>query len=112
LYAHHAFFVAMHSLSAVTVTVLGAASLAAASPLEKRGLDTQALAKQYFGNDAPWYQDRIPYFQCSDSKIQDVYYYRWKIFRAHQRDLGARGYISTGMLTRESGYIYTTLTML
>jgi hypothetical protein len=88
----------MHFPSAIPVTVLGAASLAAASPLEKRGLDTQALAKQYFGNDAPWYQDRIPYFQCSDSKIQDVYYYRWKIFRAHQRDLGARGYISTGIV--------------
>jgi hypothetical protein len=89
----------MHSSPAITVMVLGAASLAAASPLMKRGLDTQALAKHYFGNDAPWYQDRVPYFECSNSEIQDVYYYRWKIFRAHQRDLGQRGYISTGMLS-------------
>ena len=72
---------------------------ATASPLLKRALDTKSLATKYFGNDAPWYQDRIPYFECSDTEIQDVYYYRWKIFRAHQRDLGERGYISTGVIT-------------
>jgi hypothetical protein len=92
------FFAAMHSSTSSLVSVLSAASLAAASPLLKRGLDAQALAQKYFGNDAPWYQDRIPYFECSDSDIQDVYFYRWKIFRAHQRDLGQRGYISTGIV--------------
>lgn len=75
-----------------------AAHLATATPLAKRALDTDALANQYFGNDAPWYKDRIPYFTCSDSSIQDVFYYRWKIFRAHQRDLGERGYVSTEFL--------------
>jgi hypothetical protein len=89
--------VAMHSSASSFLGMLAAASVAAASPLLKRGLDTQALAQEYFGNDAPWYQDRVPYFECSDSEIQDVYYYRWKIFRAHQRDLGERGYISTGL---------------
>lgn len=64
--------------------------------LAQATLDTSALAKQYFGNDAPWYQDRIPYFEISDSEMQEVYYYRWTIFRAHQRDLGERGYVSTG----------------
>jgi hypothetical protein len=73
-------------------------AVATASPLLKRALDPKSLATKYFGNDAPWYQDRIPYFECSDAEIQDVYYYRWEIFRAHQRDLGERGYISTGML--------------
>lgn len=81
------------------VGVAIAASVASASPLLKRALDTKSLASQYFGNDAPWYQDRVPFFECSDSDIQDVYYYRWQIFRAHQRDLGERGYISTGTLT-------------
>ena len=92
----------MHSSTSSLAGVLSAASLALASPLLKRGLDPQALAQKYFGNDAPWYQDRVPYFECSDSEIQDVYYYRWKIFRAHQRDLGERGYISTGMFDRRS----------
>ncbi|KAK6217777.1 hypothetical protein LQW54_003286 [Pestalotiopsis sp. IQ-011] len=61
-------------------------------------LDTCALATQYFGNDYPWYIDRIPFFETSDSTINDVYYYRQKIFRAHQRDIGADGFISTEFL--------------
>lgn len=62
------------------------------------GLNTAEILQEYFGNDAPWYSDRIPVFESSASDIQDVYYYRWKIFRAHQRDLGADGYISTEFL--------------
>ncbi|KAI1825860.1 six-hairpin glycosidase [Xylaria intraflava] len=58
-------------------------------------LDRDALAQKYFGNDAPWYRDRIPFFEASDANITDVYYYRWEIFRAHQRDLGPQGYITT-----------------
>jgi hypothetical protein len=61
-------------------------------------LNGEALAKQYFGNDAPWYRNRIPFFESSDKDITDVYYYRWNIFRAHQRDLGANGFISTEFL--------------
>ncbi|KAL2859367.1 Six-hairpin glycosidase-like protein [Aspergillus pseudodeflectus] len=58
-------------------------------------LDAEALAAQYFGNDAPWYRDRIPLFKSSVSEIEEVYYYRWGLFRAHQRDLGAEGFLST-----------------
>ncbi|PQE23441.1 six-hairpin glycosidase protein [Rutstroemia sp. NJR-2017a BBW] len=61
-------------------------------------LDRASLATKYFGNDAPWYLDRIPFFESSDADITNVYYYRWKIFRSHQRDLGANGYISTEFL--------------
>lgn len=61
-------------------------------------LDADAIASQYFGNDAPWYRDRIPFFESSDKDITDVYYYRWNIFRAHQRDLGDYGFISTEFL--------------
>ena len=86
--------------AAWTASVLLAVSTltpADAGPLKtKRALDTSALADQYFGNDAAWYRDRIPYFEISDKSLQDIYYYRWKIFRAHQRDLGERGYITTG----------------
>lgn len=63
-------------------------------------LNTASLATQYFGNDAAWYKNRIPFFEISDAQIQSVYYYRWKIFRAHQRDLGSRGYVSTGKQAR------------
>ena len=62
------------------------------------GFNATELIQRYFGNDAPWYADRIPVFESSASEIQDVYYYRWSVFRAHQRDLGADGYISTEFL--------------
>ncbi|KAI8626031.1 six-hairpin glycosidase [Xylariaceae sp. FL1651] len=58
-------------------------------------LNGTAIAHKYFGNDAPWYLDRIPFFEASDTNITDVYYYRWQIFRSHQRDLGSDGYITT-----------------
>ncbi|EUC45474.1 hypothetical protein COCMIDRAFT_95335 [Bipolaris oryzae ATCC 44560] len=61
-------------------------------------LDSKAILSKYFGNDAPWYQDRIPLFESSDADLTDTYYYRWSIFRAHQRDLGAYGFISTEFL--------------
>lgn len=62
------------------------------------GLNATEIIKRYFGNDAAWYDHRIPVFESSATEIQDVYYYRWNIFRAHQRDLGAAGYISTEFL--------------
>lgn len=58
-------------------------------------LDTSAIAEAHFGNDAAWYQQRIPFFESADPKIDAVYYYRWGLFRAHQRDLGAQGYVTT-----------------
>jgi hypothetical protein len=61
-------------------------------------LDVDAIVNKYYGNDAAWYRDRIPLFESSDADITDVYYYRWSIFRAHQRDLGAYGYITTEFL--------------
>ncbi|TKX20774.1 F5/8 type C domain-containing protein [Elsinoe australis] len=78
------------------VSTIALSSLA--SRVVLAALDTQALGRQYFGNDAAWFQDRIPFFEISDQQIQDVYYYRWGLYRAHQRDLGQRGFISTEFL--------------
>lgn len=69
-------------------------------------LNATALCQEYFGNDAPWYTDRIPIFQSSDSSLNDVYYYRWEIFRAHQRDLGSLGFISTEFLDDVSWQLF------
>ncbi|KAK2755607.1 six-hairpin glycosidase [Colletotrichum kahawae] len=75
-------------------------STLAAVPLTARlaqaALDVDAVTEKYFGNDAPWYHDRIPLFESSDSEITEVYYYRWNVFRTHQRDVGTKyGYITT-----------------
>ncbi|KAJ3956405.1 hypothetical protein N0V92_007038 [Colletotrichum tropicale] len=64
--------------------------------LARAALDVDAVTEKYFGNDAPWYHDRIPLFESSDSEITEVYYYRWNVFRTHQRDVGTKyGYITT-----------------
>ncbi|VWX51478.1 glycosyl hydrolase family 65 protein [Novosphingobium sp. 9U] len=58
-------------------------------------LDRARIAHERFGNDAPWFVERIPFIETADPRIDAVYYYRWGLFRAHQRDLGAQGYITT-----------------
>jgi hypothetical protein len=61
-------------------------------------LPESALATRYFGNDAPWYQQNIPFFDCSDPQINQIYYYRWQLYKAHLKDLGQKGYIVTEFL--------------
>ena len=61
-------------------------------------LPEHSLAVRYFGNDAPWYERNIPFFDCSDPQITGIYYYRWKLYKAHLKDLGGRGYIVTEFL--------------
>ncbi|MFW2829368.1 MGH1-like glycoside hydrolase domain-containing protein [Sphingomonas sp. ID0503] len=68
----------------------GLSSAVAAAPIDQ----DRVLATRY-GNDAAWYRDNIPLFESSDPQLDAVYYYRWSVYRAHQRDLGAKGYITT-----------------
>ncbi len=65
-------------------------------------LDHQKLAKEYYNSDAQWYLKNIPFFECSDKKIQDVYYYRWKLYKAHIRNVGEDGYVITEFLDKVS----------
>ena len=77
---------------------LRAALAAVLLPAPAAAIDTARVARERFGNDAPWYVERIPFFESADPLIDKVYYYRWALFRAHQRDLGAKGFISTEFL--------------
>jgi F5/8 type C domain/Trehalase len=61
-------------------------------------LSQEKLATEHFGNDAPWFEANIPFFDCSDREIMQVYYYRWQLYKSHLRDLGERGYIVTEFL--------------
>lgn len=61
-------------------------------------LSRAALAARHFGNDAPWFEANIPFFDCSDPEITQIYYYRWKLYKSHLKDLGDRGYIVTEFL--------------
>lgn len=58
-------------------------------------LDTKALAKEYFQEDASWYVENIPFFECSDKQLEQVYYYRWKLYKAHIRKVGTNEFVIT-----------------
>lgn len=58
-------------------------------------VDHNELAKKYFKEDAGWYLDNIPFFECSDKQIEEVYYYRWKLYKAHIRNTGDNNHIIT-----------------
>jgi hypothetical protein len=57
--------------------------------------DHNKLAKKYYQEDAQWYLDNIPFFECSDKQIEQVYYYRWKLYKAHIRNVGDNSYVIT-----------------
>src|SRR6476620_3572794 len=51
-------------------------------------LDRNKLAKEYYHEDARWFLDNTPFFECSDKQVEQVYYYRWKMYKAHIRNVG------------------------
>jgi hypothetical protein len=57
--------------------------------------DHAKLAKEYYQEDAQWYLDNIPFFECSDKLMEQVYYYRWKLYKAHIRHVGDNSYVIT-----------------
>lgn len=75
------------------ITLLAGAVLRSGAPL-----DVPAMARREFGNDAPWYERNVPFFECADPQITEVYAYRWKDTRAHIRDVGERGTVITEFL--------------
>ncbi len=70
----------------------------AATPDGTDILPQRSLAVRYYGNDAPWYERNIPFFDCSDPDLTRIYYYRWQLYKSHLKDLGERGYIVTEFL--------------
>ena len=48
-------------------------------------------AAKYFGADAPWFVRNIPFLDIDDPDIEAVYFYRWKLYRSHIREIGAQG---------------------
>lgn len=86
-------------MRALTKALLaGAALIATGAAPPPPAMDNHSIAIERFGNDAPWYEPRIPFFESADPRIDAVYYYRWSLFRAHQRDLGEEGFITTEFL--------------
>jgi hypothetical protein len=82
-----------YNMSVVLIGVaLGSSTLTAqSSKLEEPRLPIQKLARENFGNDAPWFLRNIPFLEIDDPGIQQIYYYRWKLYRAHIREIGLQG---------------------
>ena len=57
--------------------------------------DKTKVAADYYKEDAQWYVDNIPFFECSDKQIEEVYYYRWKLYKAHIRNVGKDQFVIT-----------------
>lgn len=70
--------------------------------LYKNLINANAVSSKEYGNDKQWYLQNIPFFECSDKKIEQVYYYRWKLYKAHLKNLGQNGYIITEFLNTMS----------
>ena len=60
-------------------------------PTKEPSIPRQAMAEQYFGADAPWFLENIPFLEIDDPEIQAIYFYRWKLLRSHIREIGPRG---------------------
>ncbi|HEY1581294.1 MAG TPA: trehalase family glycosidase [Terracidiphilus sp.] len=71
-----------------------------AQPENAHILNWHELAEENFGADAAWYERNIPFLDISDPAITRVYYYRWKLYKAHLRDVGTHGYVVTEFLDR------------
>jgi hypothetical protein len=71
--------------------------LAACSNSESRKpvIDIGQFAKRYYGEDAKWFMDNTPFFECSDKKLEQVFYYRWKMYKAHIRNVGLNEFVIT-----------------
>jgi hypothetical protein len=57
--------------------------------------DHHSLAATYYQEDRQWYLDNVPFFECSDKEIEQVYYYRWKMYKAHIRNVGDNSFVIT-----------------
>ena len=58
-----------------------------------------------------WFKENIPFLDCPDSAIQDVYYYRWSSYKRHLRyGVPGVGYILTEFLSDVSyGGLYSSI---
>ena len=62
---------------------------------EPPAFDKNKVAADYYKEDAQWYVNNVPFFECSDKEIEQVYYYRWKLYKAHIRNVGRDQFVIT-----------------
>ena len=75
----------------VALLVVGGLAYAQVQPRPAPSLPLNKLAAEYFGQDAPWFLHNIPLLEIDDAEIQQIYYYRWKVYRSHIREISPQG---------------------
>ena len=84
---------------AFLISTHGAAQRVPTSALPPQAaLQITKIAVTRFGADAPWFVDNIPFLVIDDAELEQVYYYRWKLYRSHLREIGAQGVMVTEFL--------------
>jgi hypothetical protein len=79
-------------LTALVLLTFGGGQLTAQKPVTREPiLPRPAIAERYFGADAPWFLNNIPFLEIDDPEIQEIYFYRWKLLRGHIREIGRQG---------------------
>ena len=48
-----------------------------------------------------WLQKEIPFFECPDREVEEMYYFRWWSFRKHLEQT-TNGFVFTEFLTRQT----------
>lgn len=83
---------ALAGLSAIAL-LFGCTGRDDAMPMPR--MDRTAIAGKYYGDDSSWYLSNTPFFECSDTTLQEVWYYRWKMYKAHLRRTGDDDWVVT-----------------
>lgn len=60
-------------------------------------LKPQELLRSLDSEDAWWIEANVPLFECSDKQLQEIYYFRWHVYREHLKQTPA-GWIVTEFL--------------
>ncbi|MEJ7710711.1 MAG: hypothetical protein WKF84_12795 [Pyrinomonadaceae bacterium] len=83
-------FLKMLGLSSATVLTaplsvkVGGAPLSSSTARDALVLNPDAFRAQLGDEDeAAWLKRNVPFFECPDAAIQEIYYYRWRVFRKH-----------------------------
>jgi hypothetical protein len=77
--------------SLAAALLLATLAIPTVAQVQQPRLFRQRIAAANFGADAPWFLENIPFLEIDDPEIQQIYYYRWKLYRSHIREIGPQG---------------------
>jgi hypothetical protein len=85
------------------LTIVGGALLLLLQPANPPNQNDEVLSPDRFaallGDDADWLRKNIPFFECPDTKLQQIYYFRWRVFKKHLQKT-ADGFVVTEFLPK------------